>query len=104
MADWNRAFRNDWVDPEKLSEEKQQIISICEIRPSEGLKTWKDVFVGGTFIGMVRVKLCGCSECKENRESETVYCGEATKLNSADSIYSLAVLRLIEINNACSSV
>lgn len=100
MPNWNRAFRNDWVEPEKLSDEKQRIISKCELRPSDGLKTWKDVFVAGEFKGMIRVKLCGHSEYRKNRDSEVVYCGEASRLNSTDSIYSLALLGLMDVLDA----
>lgn len=97
MSDWNRAFRNDFVEPERLSDDKHALVNECVIRPSlENLKTWKDVFLNGTRIGMIRVRLCGVSEFKLSASSASVYCGDAAHLNSYDNIYSLAVLALRE--------
>jgi len=87
MSDWNRAGQREFIDS-------------CEIRPVDELKTWRSVYLNGHFLGLVRVKLGGWSECCLTREDipKRIYCGDATKLNRKDSIYSLAILGLQKIS------
>lgn len=96
-GDWNRAFRQDFKEPEPLPAEKAMRVSECDLEPSEGFKTWKNVFLHGRLIGMVRVRMGGWCECKIRPEDDALHCGIATTLNSRDSQYSLAVLTLREL-------
>lgn len=99
-GDWNRAFRNDYKEPAPLSADKVALVSECSLEPCEGLQTWKNVFLRGRLLGMVRVRLGGSSECKIQPEDDALYCGDAATLNRRDNRYSLAVLTLRELTGA----
>jgi hypothetical protein len=97
-SDWSRAFRNDYTEPDPLPEHMSKRVSECSIEPIPGKKTWKNVFLDGELLGMVRVQISGWSECRPvGGGIGPIYCGKAEKLNSRDSCYSLSVLKLREI-------
>ena len=72
-SDWNRAFRNDFKEPAPLLTEQAALVSECSLEPREGFMTWKNVFLRGNLLGMVRVRLGGCSECKIRAEDDALY-------------------------------
>lgn len=96
-GDWDRALRNDYTEPKELPDSAACLVAECEIVPRDDYKTWRDVYIRGRRIGMVRVKIGGWSECRRGPDYEAVYCGDAATLNAKDNRYSLAVLRLREI-------
>ena len=100
MSNWGRAFRNDYIEPERLPEHQRKIIDDCKISPVFGSKTWFEVSLNGNVIGYVRVTFCGYAECKVRMDDEPTYCGDVSKgLNRLDNKYSFGILRLIEITN-----
>jgi hypothetical protein len=96
MSSWGNAFRGDYTEPPKLSEDKLILVSRCETSKSEGLKTWQDVFIKNKFIGMVRVKISGECTYRTQRESAELYAGEYGSMNSNDPKYALPILVLLE--------
>jgi hypothetical protein len=93
-CNWGRAFRNDYVEPKRISPEQQVLVNSVELKRSAGLKTWHDAFRDGKFIGMIRVKFCGALEFKLNREDEALYGGQIG--HHGDPAHAQAVLRLLQ--------
>lgn len=99
-CDWNRAFRNDFKEPDPLPKEDAARVSECALEPCEGYQTWKSVVLNGCVLGMVRVRIGGWSEYRASMTDEVLYGGDASKLNHKDNRYSLAVLALRELVGA----
>lgn len=98
MPDWNRAFRNDYKEPEPLPPELAAIVAECDVVSLNGFKTWKLASHRGRIIGLVRVTICGISECKEGVRAPAIYCGDAHDLSPSDSIYARSLIHLLGID------
>ena len=90
---WGRAFRNDFVEPPRISDQDLERVNACQLQASEGLKTWKDVYYEGKFVGMVRMRIGGSFDYRLDRGPETYYGGEIG--NSRDPQFSIGLLRLL---------
>jgi len=92
MTAWNRAFKDDYVEPSPISNNDMAKVLECELKPSCGLKTWNDVFLNGVYLGMVRTKLGGNHEYRLSRNDSPVYCGQIG--NTGDPKHARAILAL----------
>lgn len=94
-ADWSRAFRQDYEEPEPLSGSDLVKVKSVKLVRNPDRRTWWMVYDGrGDFIGQVRTKVGGSQEYMVGNSKKRVYAGDTRSSRDPDHAY--AILALLE--------
>lgn len=89
---WRQIGRNDYVEPNPISEPDRKVIANLTVVLAQGMKTIFDVFDNGSFVGQVRTTFGG-QFYRIRPKDEFVFV--AFTWNSTDPHHGVALLELL---------